>query len=177
MALWPAYMMVAGVLALAGLAKLRSPKTAAKTLAGMGLPGPAGAARALGAGELALAGACIAAPGRAPALLLATAYLAFAPAVLRLRAARAGGGCGCFGEASAPAGLWHFGLNACAAAVALAAVASPPPGWAAASEHPGELAVAVLGVAAAVALAKLAFTAFPAAWGAYASTPRTGAAR
>jgi hypothetical protein len=181
MALWPAYMTLAGLLALAGIAKLRSPATAGATLTAMGLRGTGARVRALvravGAGELALACACVAAPGRLPAAVLAAAYLAFGSAVLRLRAARAGGGCGCFGDTSAPAGLWHFALNLAAAAVALAAVAAPPPGWGAVADHPGHLAVALAGVVTAVALGKLAFTAFPAAWGAYRADAGVGAAR
>jgi hypothetical protein len=176
-ALWPAYMTAAGVLALAGLAKLRAPEGAATALAGIGLWGRRGAARALGGGELALAGACIAAPGRTEAVILAFAYLAFAGTILRLRAARAGGSCGCFGEAETPATLWHFGLNLAAAAVALAAVASPPPGWASVADHPAELVVAALGTAVAVALARLAFTDLPAAWDAYGARPERGSAR
>jgi len=177
MALWPAYMTVAGLLGLAGIAKLRSPATAGVTLAAIGLRSAAALVRVLGAGELALAAACIAAPGRLPAAFLATAYLAFGGAVLRLRAARAGGGCGCFGDASARAGLWHFALNLAAAAVALIAVAAPPPGWGAVADRPGELVVAFAGVATAVALGKLAFTAFPVAWSAYRSDAHVGAAR
>jgi hypothetical protein len=171
-ALWPAYMTVAGLLGVAGVAKLRSPRVAVGAIASGARPVPAAAAaRALGAGELALAGACIAAPGRLSALALALAYLALAGVVLRLRAARAAGGCGCFGEDSAPAGLWHFGLDVAAAAVALAAAASPPPAWGVISEHPAQLAIALAGVAAAIALARLAFTALPAAWEAYGSAP------
>ena len=175
--LWPAYMTVAGVLGLGGFAKLRAPATAAGTLGALGLPGRSTAVRALGACELALAGACVAAPGTLPALVLAAAYLAFAGAVLRLRSAWPGDGCGCFGDESAPASLWHFGLNLAAAAVALAAAASPPPGWPVVAQHPARLALAVAGVATAIALAKLAFTAFPAAWRAYGAAPSGGAAR
>jgi hypothetical protein len=177
MALWPAYMTIAGVLGLAGVAKLRSPGPAASAIGSIALPVPTAAVRALGAAELGLAGIAIATPGRLPAVILALAYLALAGASLRLRAARAGGGCGCFGEDSAPAGLWHFGLNVTAAAVALAALVSPPPTWGAVAEHPAQLTVAVAGVAAAVALAKLAFTALPAVWSAYGSTRAAGAER
>jgi hypothetical protein len=169
-------MTVAGVLGLGGLAKLRAPATAAGTLEALGLPGRS-TARALGACELALAGACIAGPGTLPALVLAAAYLAFAGAVLRLRSARPGDGCGCFGDESAPASLWHFGLNLIAAAVALAAAWSPPPTWAVVARHPAQLALAVAGVATAIALAKVAFTAFPTAWRAYGAAPSGGAAR
>jgi hypothetical protein len=176
-ALWSAYMTAAGLLAVAGVAKLRSPHTAASAIGQAALPIPAVAVRALGAAELALGAAGIALPSRLAGIALAVAYLAFAGTMLRLRAARATGGCGCFGEASAPASLWHFGLNLVAAAIGVAAAASPPPGWSTVSGHPAQLAIALAGVAAAVGLAWLAFTALPAAWRSYGAAAGEGAAR
>ena len=164
-AMLPGLLTAAGVLAVSGVAKLRSPRAATGALVAAGLPAHPLAVRAAGAAELVLATACLLAPGRATALALALAYLTFAAfAAVQLRRGRAGAPCGCFGDEEAPLTRWHLGLDLAAAAIAAAAAALPA-SWADAG---GGLALAatLIGVAGCVYLAHLAFTALPAAWGA-----------
>jgi hypothetical protein len=161
-ALLPALLTAAGVLAVAGLAKLRSPGAAVAALAAAGIRVRPAATRAVGAVELTLAGACSVAPGRATAAAVCLAYLSFAAfVVLQLR--RGGGApCGCFGDEAAPLTRWHLGLDLAAAAIAAAAAALPP-SWADAGGAPAR-AVTLVGVAGCTYLAHLAYTALPEAW-------------
>ena len=69
--LLPALWAAAGVLAIGGLAKLRSPGSTRQALAAAGIRAPAPAVRAVGAAEVALAAACVAFPGRSTAAALA----------------------------------------------------------------------------------------------------------
>jgi hypothetical protein len=163
------------VLAVAGLAKLRSPGTAVRALAAAGLPLPGAAAssslpraavRAIAAGELALAGLVLFAPGRASCALLAAMYAVLALVARTL--VRRGTSCGCFGEADTPATAAHVWLSA-----ALALVAAAGAAW---SAHgiawllrgtPGVVAPLALGIAGAAYAAVLAYTELPGAWSAW----------
>ena len=163
-ALLPAFLTAAGVLALAGAAKLRSPAAAA--VAAAGLPVPVSLVRALGAGEVALAGACIVHPSSATAVALAVVYLAFAAFVGRqLRRADGAAPCGCFGDETAPASGWHLALDLAAAAVSIAAALAPP-SWDAVAANGAGAAALIVGVGACIYLAYLAYTALPIVWGA-----------
>ncbi|MCU1357528.1 MAG: hypothetical protein JWM89_2946 [Acidimicrobiales bacterium] len=114
------------LVALAGIAKLSRPAAARVALRTAGLPSTAVVVRALGAGELLLAGVVLAVGGRLGGALIAAAYLAFAAfaAFLASRSRRAVP-CGCFGSGSAPVGPLHVGVNLALAAVGAAAVVRP----------------------------------------------------
>lgn len=110
------------VLALAAPAKLRRPALTGNALAALGLPSSRELVRALGVGELVLAGWVLVAPS-APALaLLAAAYAAFAGFVAAaLRRGTPLASCGCFGRPDTPPTRTHLVLVlgaglACAAA-------------------------------------------------------------
>jgi hypothetical protein len=164
-ALLPAFLTAAGVLAISGVAKVRSPSAAAEALAVAGLRTKPIVIRLLGVGEVALAAACAVRPAAGTALALAGAYLAFALLTARvMRRSRGAAPCGCFGDERAVASWWHLSLNLAAAAVALA-VAIDPPSWGAVDLGGIELASFAVGVLASVYLAYLAFTALPEAWG------------
>jgi hypothetical protein len=167
-ALAPAIWTLAGVLALAALAKLRDPGPADRALGAAGMVHGTMLVRALAVGELAVAGWCLIAPGTAAMAALAAVYLGFAGAVSRMRQAGVGD-CGCFGERSFEPGVAHLALNLCAVAIAMVAVIAPPPGIGAVADRaPLEAIALACGVASCVYLSYLAFTAFPKAWGSYA---------
>jgi hypothetical protein len=173
-ALLPALLTASGVLAIAGIAKLRAPAATAAALAAAGVRVPSGAVRALGAGEAALAAACIVDPSTATAALVAAVYLGFAAFVaVRLRAAGDGAPCGCFGDAGAALTGWHLGLDLAAAAVAVAAALAPPRGVAAPAGALPAAAFAV-GVLACVYLAHAAYTVLPALSAARGASPVEG---
>jgi hypothetical protein len=114
----------AGLLALAGVAKLARPAPTAGALRALHLPGPIAGVRALGVVELVLGAAAIV-TGAAPVLgLVALAYVAFTVFVIAAR--RAGTNvqsCGCFGSVDTPPSTIHVGLDlGCAAVCATAAV-------------------------------------------------------
>jgi hypothetical protein len=116
------------VLVVAGASKLAAPDQVAPTLAALRLAGPArpgrvrgvGAARLVGAVEVALGIAALVLGGVALALGVAAAYLAFAVVVVLARR-RGLGSCGCFGAHSAPPSWVHVAVNVGSAAVAVVA--------------------------------------------------------
>jgi hypothetical protein len=165
----PAFLAVAGVLLIAGMAKLRSPASAASALAEAGLPGGVRAVRALGLGEVVLALACAGWASRPLAAGLALVYLAFAAFTARLiRASRGAGSCGCFGEQRVPAHAAHVVLSLAAAALAAAATIAGPVAPASLGEHAPVEAAVLLAVAGAGAWAiVLAYTALPDLWSAW----------
>jgi hypothetical protein len=131
------------VLAVAGIAKLRS---------------PGGAARALAFALLA--------PGRATSALLAVAYALLA--LLAARLASRGAGCGCFGEDETPATATHVWLSVALALVAAAGIASPPHGIAwLLSGSPDVAGPLAFGIAGAVYATVIAYTELPSAWSAW----------
>jgi hypothetical protein len=159
---------VAGVLALAGVAKLRSPLSARRALAAAGLPSGKGIARGIGTGEVALAALCLVAPGRATALALALAFAAFAAFLVWVMRAEAGSvPCGCFGDDSLPVTRAHVGFDLVAAAVAAAAVLVPPVTLSNAGAGGVELAALLIGVGCCVYLCYLIFTLLPTTWASY----------
>jgi len=164
-ALLPAFLAASGVLALAGAIKLRTPEPTVGALAAAGIRVSAGAVRALGACEVALAVACALRPSTATALALAVVYLAFAAFVAAALRRGDAAPCGCFGDAGVQLTGWHLALDLAAAAIAIA-TALAPPSWSAVPA--GSLAPAALaiGVAAAVYLAHAAYTTLPAMAGA-----------
>lgn len=123
------YLVAAGVLAVAGLAKLRSPGGARRALDAVGLPASPIAVRLLGAIELGLAIGCIASPSMTTALLLAGAFGLFAGFVGYLLVRRIEvPTCGCFGERDTPPSVVHVAFNIGAAGAALLAFAGRPAG-------------------------------------------------
>ena len=165
-AVTPPFAVAAIVLCVAGVAKLRSPGTAANALAVLGAPGGVTLARAIAVGELALGCWCIVAPSRIGAALIAVAYGGFA--ALGLVLARRHASCGCFGAGETRATPAQAALSAALMAVAIAATISVPHGlpWIVARGAPGA-AVLLIGVAAAAYATVLAYTELPAAWGAW----------
>jgi hypothetical protein len=79
--------------------------------------------------------------------------------------------CGCFGEsASLEPSRLHLAVNLLAAATCALAALSPPPGLSTAIDRtPLEAVALIAGLAAAILLSYLAFTALPQAWSAYAT--------
>jgi hypothetical protein len=119
---------VASVVAIAGVWKLWSPAAAARALAALVGPhrGLGLISRAMGGGELAVAGAAAWYGGHRWPLGLAALFLAVAAVAARLRGRAVS--CGCFGAASSRASGLHIAVNLLCAAVALgAALAGPLP--------------------------------------------------
>jgi hypothetical protein len=159
----------AGLLAISGTAKLRSPGPAADALVVLGWPAsrrPVGPVRALAVAELALAAAAALVPGRITAAALAAAYGGFALVATRLARRRAA--CGCFGEASGPASTGQALLSLAGAVLCALAVVWPAHGVGWVLGH-GPLTAATLlaGVGASVWAAVLAYTELPIAWSAW----------
>jgi hypothetical protein len=119
---------VAGVLAVGGLAKLTGPEATVPMLQALGLPANRSVARMLGTVEVVVGVAAVLFGGRILAAGVAVLFAAFTVAVLRVRAGGEAVSCGCFGRSSAPPTLVHVAVDALAAAVALVAVVVDPPG-------------------------------------------------
>lgn len=115
------------VMVVAGVSKLQEPLPTGSTLGALGLPGGVGAARAVGAAEVALAMGALVVGGPWFAAGVAVLYLAFASVVAAARR-RGLPSCGCFGARSAPPGPVHVVVNSVSAVVAaVAAVTGPVP--------------------------------------------------
>ena len=122
------YMMLALLLALAGVVKVRRPTDAVGALRSVGLGVPAVVVRLLASAEIAIAAGALVWAGRAGAALLAATYAGFS--IFVLAAMRRGGrvsSCGCFGSPDTPASATHLVFNATAALVALLVAADPGP--------------------------------------------------
>ncbi len=123
---WSITWIGAGLLVLAGIAKLRHPAAAADSLALAGLPDRPVLARLLGGGEVVLAAIVLATGWQLAAVALALAYAGFtAVSAHLLRTDR--GSCGCFGEVEAPLTRVHVATNATIAVAAGIAAAGPAP--------------------------------------------------
>ena len=134
----------AAVLIVAGARKLTAPEATAAALHGARLPSDRRLVRVLGAGEIAIGAAAMLAGDTLFAGLLGLTYSAFA--LFAYRQSRAGQGCGCFGEADAPATTLHVAVNVVGAV--LAGVAA----WRPADSLLGGLGPEVLPAVATVAL-------------------------
>ncbi|CAN5407116.1 hypothetical protein BH10ACT1_BH10ACT1_18530 [soil metagenome] len=152
------------VLGLAGLLKLTQPGPTRIALRSAGLPGTVLAARALGAGELAVTAYVLVAGGRLGAALLAAAYLAFAAFSALVRSKTSGqASCGCFGASDAPLTNLHVGVDLAIAVVALVAVADPVPGIVEVARDTPLAGIPFLGFTALLAwLVQVLLTALPA---------------
>jgi uncharacterized membrane protein YphA (DoxX/SURF4 family) len=124
-----AALVLAGVFAVAGLAKLRRPAATGTTFRALGLPVPGVLARLVPATELGLAGALVLRPragGLVALAVLAAFTVVLAVAVRRGSAVR----CGCFGSAGGdPVGPADLVRNALLAVLALAAVTAAGFAW------------------------------------------------
>jgi hypothetical protein len=119
----------AGLLAVAGVAKIVRPEPAARALYAAGIPGRGGAARAVGFVEVGVGVGAFAIPNAATELVLSLSYLSLAGFVAFLLLARPGStSCGCAGARDLPPSAAHVALNLAAAGAALVAAFSPPPG-------------------------------------------------
>lgn len=166
-ALLPPLLAAAGILALAGVAKLAQPAAAAAFLGSLGLPRSTVLVRAGALLELAVAAAVVARPVPAAA---AIALLFSAFAVVTAVRLRRGSGvpCGCFGERETPPSRVHLALNlACAATGIAAALAHVPAYSTLASTAPAEAAVALLAAVAAALLAQAGLVLLPPTLGAW----------
>ena len=146
------------VLAIAGLAKLRSPASAARAM-GAG----SSAIRVYALGELALGLWALVAAGPVASGLLAGAYAGFAGVTVVL--ARRGAACGCFGSEQAPASPIQSLLSGALALVAAvcAVAGSHGAGWI--LQQPAATAVVlVVGAAGAVYGVVVAYSELPTLW-------------
>lgn len=116
----------AGLLAVAGLAKLRTPDSAMATLHRLRLPSGRVAARILGLGEVALGLAVALVGGRPAALAIAVTYATFTGIAAWQRARQLS--CGCFGSSATAVTSLHVASNAVASLVGVVGLAAPP--WA-----------------------------------------------
>ena len=147
------------LLAIAGGTKVLTPAATAAALQGARLPSDARLVRLLGLAEVALGVVVLTGGGVLPAALLCVAYITFAG--FAWRQSRKGEGCGCFGEATAPATTLHVAINVLGAALAaLAVVWPPPPLLFPASGAVATLLTAALAVLGALVV-RLALTALP----------------
>lgn len=115
----------AGLLVLAGAAKLLRPVPAAGALRAVGLPAAPGAVRLLGAVEIAVGMWAIGSGSRVAALSLAVVYAGFAGFVVVAMQRAASVSCGCFGRSDAPPGWVHLVIDAAAAGVGVAVAFHP----------------------------------------------------
>lgn len=124
---WSLTWIGAGLLLVAGIAKVRRPAATTESLALAGLPDRPVLARGLGVGEVVLAMVVLATGHRVAALAVAGAYAVFAGvAAWLLRTDQ--GSCGCFGEVDAPLTRVHVVTNVVlAVGAAAAAIAGPAP--------------------------------------------------
>jgi hypothetical protein len=124
----------AGLLVLAGVAKVRRPAAPGRALVLAGLPGGAAAVRGLGVGEVLVATLGLSVGGPAWALQ-AVVYAGFTAFVARERR-RPTSSCGCFGEEDVPVTGLHVVVDGLLAVAAGAAAFLGAPGLLAV---PGEL--------------------------------------
>lgn len=148
------------VLVLAGAAKLRAPGGTADALRAARLPAAPALVRLLGAAEVGIGVAVLAAGGPVPAVAAAVLYAAFTAFVLRQRG-EAGAVCGCFGTDRTLVTDTHVVVNAVATVVlaANAAMSAAPVARLTSGDPPvASVATAVLVVVAAWSI-RLALTA------------------
>lgn len=118
------------LLAVAGGAKVLRPAATQVALRTAGLPSARPVARLLGAVEVAMAAATFVVGGRLGAGCIAGAYLGFAGfSALLIRRSRGQASCGCFGGSDAPVTRLHVVINLLIAAVAVACLVDPSPGY------------------------------------------------
>lgn len=150
----------AGLVLVAGVAKVVRPSATSDALALSHRSAASSLVRVLGTAEITLAVAVFAIGGPVLFGLLAGAYTAFLLVAARQRTA--GRSCGCFGAASTAVGPSHLVTNGVAALVAAgaAAIAAPSlPGFLPTQVVPGVTSVLLLGTA--VGLGQMLLTSLP----------------
>jgi hypothetical protein len=152
------HVIAAVVLGIAGLAKLRSPRTAAAALAVSPL-----LIRCFALLEIALGAAALRSPARVLSGLLAVTYLGLA--VLTLVLARRSAACGCFGEGETPASIAQSMLSGALALVCAASAGFPVHslGWIL-GRPAGTAAILLVGTAGAAYGTVVAYSELPLAW-------------
>ena len=156
-------LLAALVLCVAGVAKLRSPHTAARALDALGLSARPALIRVLAGAELAIGIWCAIDASRPAMLAVACLYAAFAAAALLLSRRRSS--CGCFGAHELPASLWQVFISATLALVTLGALAAHAHGLGWVLDRPAlETATILIGIAGAAYATVLAYTLLPQAW-------------
>jgi uncharacterized membrane protein YphA (DoxX/SURF4 family) len=115
------FAIVAVVLVVGGVFKLRDPGPTHDLLRSLRLPPTDLVARAVGAFEIALGGAAFVLGGPALATALAVTYAVFATVSWRLLHTGGAVSCGCFGKASAPPSAVHVAANVGATIISMAA--------------------------------------------------------
>jgi len=120
---------VAGVLAVGGVAKVVGPDATVPMLRALGLPPSPVLARLLGLVEVATGVTAFLVGGRVLAAAVALLFVVFTAAVVRLRLAGDAVSCGCFGRSSAPPTMVHVVVDAVAALVGVAAAVADAPGF------------------------------------------------
>lgn len=169
--LTPAYFVICALLATAGARKILAPGATRESVALVGVSVPRPVVRALGGGELALAGLAAIWPTPVTSGLVAVAYGSFCGFVLLLRRSTARPvDCGCFGGSYDGVGRLHLALNvlACGVAAASAAVGVHGLAWIV-KRSPLIAPSLIIGMLAATYAAYLAYTLVPRAWAAYGS--------
>jgi hypothetical protein len=157
------YVVAAAVLCVAGLAKLRSPASATRALAALGLPASASLIRVYAVVELGLGAWGLISPAPLASALLACVYAGFT--VLALLLWRRAESCGCFGADAAPATPLQAVLSALFAMLCAASIGTSPHGLGWALGRPlGTAAVLILGTAVAAYGTVLAYSDLPQAW-------------
>jgi methylamine utilization protein MauE len=174
-ALAPLVWTLAGLLAIAGVAKLRHPVPAVNAMARAGFGAGRSGVRLTGLLECGVGAWVLLDPGVAALGALALVYATLASGIWAMLKADVAD-CGCFGEsASLKPSRIHLAVNLMAAATCALAALSPPPGLSAAADRaPLEAVALIAGLAAAILLSYLAFTALPRAWVAYGGDREAG---
>ncbi len=150
----------AGLVLLAGVAKIVRPSATSDALELSHLPAASGLVRLLGTAEIALAIAVFAIGGSVVFGLLAAAYAAFVLVAARQRTA--GRSCGCFGAASTAVGPSHLVTNAVAALMSAgAAVLAVPSLPALLPAQVVPVATSLLLLGTAVGLGQMLLTSLP----------------
>jgi hypothetical protein len=159
----------AGVLVVAGLAKLLHPAAAAAALAATGLPGGAVAVRAAAAVEVGVGLLSLLRPTAAACIALAVVYLGLAAFVRRAwRAPEPPASCGCAGsDRESPPHPLHAAIDLLLGAAGVTAALTSPTAPLDLAAGPAEAVVLVLGLGAAVALVLAALETLPAVLFAY----------
>ena len=162
----PVFLLAAGLLVLAGAAKILRPDPTAQALLDAGLPGTLAAARVVGTVEVTVGAWASLAPAAGGAIVLGGLYLVFAGYLGFLLAARPdAGSCGCAGSTAVPPSRLHLALNLGASATGFAYATTEAPGVGSWIVSLGWAAVPVVfGLVVAGWLAVVAVTAAPTAF-------------
>jgi hypothetical protein len=165
----PVFFLAAGLLVLAGAAKILRPDPTAQALLDAGLPGTLAAARVVGTVEVTVGAWASLAPAAGGAIVLGGLYLVFAGYLGFLLAARPdAGSCGCAGSTAVPPSRLHLALNLGASATGFAYATTEAPGVGIWIVRLGWAAVPVVfGLVVAGWLAVVAVTAAPTAFRAW----------